>query len=167
MAVQQLFHRLPARARGVEHQAVVAGFQQRRHLLHAGGGHAEHRDAHGGPPIVFDGDARLAECARDRAGGIGQHATGDAIQPRHVGHRIHHGDIGGADVRRNVARGHRRHHQLWRADGQRAHGRCDQRGAAGTAQAQQGADGAVAGRVAFKGQRHGGNCRTAVAGLRA
>jgi hypothetical protein len=41
------FHRLPADAGGVEHQAVIVALQPRRDLLHAGRGDAEHGQADG------------------------------------------------------------------------------------------------------------------------
>ena len=164
MAVQQFFHGLAAGAGGVEHQAVIVRLQQRHHLLHAGRGHAEHADADGGTAVVVLGRAvGLAERAANGAGGIGQHAARDAVQPGHVGDGVHHGDVGRPDIGRDVAGSHGRHHQLGHADGQRAHGRRDQRRAARAAQAQQRADAGVGGGVALEGQRHGGDGRATVA----
>ncbi|MNV47929.1 hypothetical protein D3C71_1398130 [compost metagenome] len=77
-AVQELFHRLSARARGVKHQAVVTRVQQRRHLLHASGRDAEHGDAHGGAAVVvasggIGGGHAMRPC--DGARRVGQHAA--------------------------------------------------------------------------------------------
>ena len=47
----ELFQRLPARAGGVEDEAVVARFERARHGLHARRRDAEHRQADGGPAV--------------------------------------------------------------------------------------------------------------------
>ena len=129
--IDQLLHRLAAGAGGVEHQAVVAVLQLLGHALHAGRRHAEHGEADGGLGLRRRGRASgVGDHAGQRVRGVRQDLLGDAVDARHVGDRIHHADVGRPDVGLHVARGHGRDHHLGHADGQRAHRRRGQRGAA-------------------------------------
>ena len=62
------------------------------------------------------------------------------VEPGDVGDRWHHDDVGDIDIRRDVARGERRDHELGQAERQRAHAGGDDRGAAAAADADDGGD---------------------------
>ena len=162
--VDELLHRLPAGAGGVEDERVVAVARAPRRAGDERRGDAEHRQpdaraglrrwpAPGGPTMPGEG-----------VGGVAEHLSRDAVEPGDVGDRVHHRDVGGADVRRDVARRDRRHHHLRHADGQGPHRRGDQRGAAGSADADDAGDRRHASATnALERHRHRGDGRAAVA----
>ena len=97
--VDELLHRLPAGAGGVEHHAVILGRQRLLDGLHAWRGHAEHGEADGGlgrAPVRLA--QLMADHARQRVRRVGEHLLGDGVDALHVRHRVHHRDVGGADV---------------------------------------------------------------------
>ena len=110
-----------------------------RDLLHGRRRHAEHGEADRRQSAgALRSDLALIVQTRlhhagDGVGAVGEHRARDRIEALHVGDRIHHRDVGRADIGADVARRDRRDHQLRHADGQGAHGRRDQRGAAGAA----------------------------------
>ncbi len=122
-AADQRFHGAPAGPRGVKDQHLVAGpFQRRLRAVDGCGGVAEH--AGGDQRPVGSGRRRFRfHHAADRARRVGVDAPAEPVQPRHIHHRRHHGDVNGADVRRDVSRRDGGDHQLGHADRQRAHGR--------------------------------------------
>ena len=97
-------------------------------------------------------------------GGIRQHLLGDAVDARHVGHRIHHADVGRPDIGLHVARGDGRYHHLGNADRQPAHCHGRQRRAARAAGRDQAAEVAPRHDEALEGDGHLRHGRTAVAG---
>ena len=107
---------------------------------------------------------RVDHHAGQRVGGVAQHALGNAVDARHVGHRIHHHDVGRADIGLHVARGDGRHHDLGHADRQAAHGGGGQRGAARAAGRDQPADVAPFLDEVGEGHRHLRHGRAAVVG---
>ena len=108
-------------------------------------------------------DGGEADCAGYLARRVAQHPSRDAIQAGEIGDRIQHADIAGADIGGNVTRRHARDHHFRQTDRQLLHGRRDDGGAAGAAQAKQGGDIAARQDKAFESGRHGGD-RLAAAG---
>ena len=131
--IDELLHRLPAGAGGVEDEAIEFLLQRAGDQLHARRGDAEHGEADGGLGLGATGLRAWRDHAGQRMGGVGEHLLGDAVDARDVGHRVHHADVGGADVILHIARGDGRDHHLGQADRQAPHGRRGQRGAAGAA----------------------------------
>ena len=89
--------------------------------LHAFGGVAEHR---GGDHRSVTATSCFRLCldhAADRSGRPYVDDPRDAVEPRDIHHRRHHGDVLEPDVRRRVARGHRRYAELGNPERQGAH----------------------------------------------
>ena len=143
--VGEALHRSPARARRVENQAIKITLETPRDPLHRGRRDAEHGHADGGPREAPSRLPRLRRRAcRDHAGermrSIAEHLLRDQVHALNVGHRIHHHDVGGADVGRDLARGDGRNHHLRNAKGQAPHARGRERGAARTTRRDDAAD---------------------------
>ena len=132
--VDQLLHRLPAGTGGVEHQRIEPSGEFGGEARHQGCGDTEHRQSDRWE-VVPAGRYRVGDHAGHRVGGIAEHLPRDAVEAGDVGDRVHHGDVGGADVRSDVRRCHGRHHQLGDPDGERPHGGGDERGAPRSARA--------------------------------
>ncbi len=130
--VDQLLHRLPAGTGGVEHQRIEPSGQFRGETGHQRSGDAEHRQSDRWE-VIPAGRYRIGDHAGHRVGRIAEHVPRDAVEAGDVGDRVHHGDVGGTDVRCDVRRCHRRHHQLRDPDGEGPHGRGDERGTARSA----------------------------------
>ena len=128
----QLFQALAAGAGGMEHKAFEIGLQRLRDALHTCCSHAEHRQTKGRQCI---GRGRLPALHHAGHGvrGIGQHLARDAVQARHIDHRVQHGDVRAAHIGSHVARGQCTDQQFGQAYRQAAHGRADQRRRAGAA----------------------------------
>ncbi len=160
--IGELLHRAAAGAGGVEHQAVVVALQAIDDLGHAGRGDAEHGEAE--RRLAVGADGRIVRHADDRLGCVRQDDAADAVQPGHVGDRRHHDDVGHADIRRHVARGERRDHELRQAERQLAHAGCHDRSAAAAADADDAGNIFLGGGEPREGSGHGGDCPSAVAG---
>ena len=108
------------------------------------------------------------EGSRDHAGermrGVAEHLLGDEVEALHVGDRIHHHDVGRADIAADLAGGDRRDHHLRDAERQAAHSRRRERRAAGAAGGNDAADAAFAVDPAREGFGHGRDRSAAVAG---
>ena len=102
--------------------------------------------------------------AGDRRCGVAEDPARDAVEPGDVGHRIHHADVGLADVGRDLAGGDGRDHQLRDSDRQRLHCGRDQRRAAGAADADDARDVRPARQEGGEGPGHLGHRRAALAG---
>ena len=103
----------------------------------------------------------MGDHAGQRMGGVGEHLLGDAVDALHVGDRIHHADVRGADVILHIARGDGGDHHLGQADGQAPHGRGGERRAAGAAGGDQPPDVAARADEALESFGHGCDRRTA------
>ncbi len=92
--------------------------------LHAGRGDAIHRGRHDRSSRQRGAEAgRGVGHARDGSGGVGEDPLRELVEPSDVHHRVHERDVGCADVRARIPRGHRRDQHLGHTDGQRLHGR--------------------------------------------
>jgi hypothetical protein len=143
--------------------AVEASSEQMGDLLNASRSHAEHGEPDGGALLTCLRD-RVQHHARNRVCCIAQHAAGDRVQACQIGDGISHRDITGTDIRGNIARGHRRNHQLGHTGGQGSHGTRDQGCAAGSSQAQHAPYVIATLDETFKRIAHSGNCSSPVAG---
>ncbi len=104
--------------------------------------------------------------AGDGARGIAQDPAQHAVEAADVHHRGHQHQIGAADVWTGVAAGDGGDQQLREAHRQRAQGRCDQGGPAGSAQADGAGDPAGPGfgrEERTERLAHGRDCRAAIA----
>src|SRR5690606_18565731 len=160
--VGEFLHRGAAGAGGVEDEAVVGVGQPVADGVDAGRGDPEHREPGGGPGIARRD--RVGTRAGEGVGGVAEYLTRDAVEARDVGDRVQHRDVAGTDVGGDVARGHRRHHDLRYADGQCLQRGGDQRGAAGAAQADDAVEVALCGQEPGERGGHGGDGAAAVAG---
>ncbi len=130
--LDQLFHCLAARPRGVEHQAVEPPRLERfTHRRDTRSRHAEHR--HSERPLAVRLGRRVADHARDRGRRVAKHPPRHRIEPGNVDDRVHQRDVARADIRRGVPAGDRRDHHLGQTDRQRPHGRRDERSAPASA----------------------------------
>jgi hypothetical protein len=138
--IDQLFHRPPADAGGVENHRFPILFDQLDDLLYTRGRDAEHRHADertigGGAParvwrVLFDPAARHR---RNGMRSVAEHRAQHAVEALHVGNGMHHRDVGRSDIGRDIARRHGRDHDLRHADWQHLHPGCRDRRAAGAA----------------------------------
>ncbi|MGY4172898.1 hypothetical protein ACVIM8_006971 [Bradyrhizobium sp. USDA 4529] len=85
---------------------------------------------------------------------VAEHRARNRVETLHVGHRIHHGDVGGTDIGTDVAGRDRGDDQLRHADRQRAHAGRDQRRAAGAAGGDDPGDIALATQPSLERLRH-------------
>ena len=117
----QSFHGRAAGASGMKYHYFVAGRLKRgARAIDAGSGVAEHagRDDRA---LVVHGHGR-ARHAGDCRGGVGENLPAHAVQPGHIHHRGHHGDVARAEIRFHVASRQGEDQQLGHVQGQRAHG---------------------------------------------
>ena len=169
--IDELLHRLPADAGGVENEALEIVFQRIDDCVDAGRRYPEHGEADrrlaaasGGPPIALRVcGARLHHPDHGRSA-IGEDLARHRIEPGDVGHGVEHHDIGWADIGGDVAGCDRRDENLGYADRQRAHRRCDQRTSARSARRNKTADRLLAADPAFERFRHRGDRSAAFAG---
>ena len=167
--IDELLHRSAADAGRVEDQTFQSFAQRSRDLLHAGRRDAEHGQSDRGQTApCARGRPRCGETRLDHADhrlrAIAEHLTRDRVQALDVGHRIHHRDVGWADIAADIARGDRRDQDLGHADRQRPHARRDERGAAGAAGGDDAGDIALALDPALERLGHRRHRRAAIAG---
>ena len=97
----------------------------------------EHRQPDERPVVHPVGGVGVGDAVTDHAGecvgGVAEHLTRDPVEAGDVGDRVHHRDVGRADVHADVTRGDRRHHHLRHTDRQGAHRWCHEGGTARTA----------------------------------
>ena len=127
-ACDQRFHRPTTGACGMEDDDIAAGrFEQRPGLLHAGGRVAEHRSDDEGlcaAPLPCRSQTDVGVDERtDNGGRPGELGPREGVEPRDVGHRRDHHDVGDVEIGGDVAAGERRHHHLRHPERQRSHGR--------------------------------------------
>ena len=94
---------------------------------------------------------------------VAQHYPADAVQTRHVGHRVHHGNVTRADEGLHVAGCKGGNHQLWHTDRQSAQTGGHNGGAASAADTEDAADIIARDDEVTKGLAHRLHRRTAVA----
>ena len=129
--IDELFHRAPANARGVEDHAIKVRLQPLDDCRNTRRRDAEHGKANGFR--VFFGCFRLTDHSGYGCRRIGEHHSAQAIETGQIGHRGHHHDVGDIDEGGDVARGHRRDHDLGEPVRQSTHARRNDRGAAAAA----------------------------------
>ena len=114
------------------------------------------------------GRTRLGDPGLGHAGhglrAVGEHLAGDGIEALHVGDRVHHHDVGGADIGLHVTRRDRGDQDLGDADGQRAHGLRGHHGAARSARRNDAGHAGLPLDPGFERLRHGRDRLAAVAG---
>ena len=112
--------------------------------------------------LAFGRQGRRLRHAGDRLRGVRQDDAGQPVEPGHVGDRRHHDDVGDVDVRRDVAGGERRHHDLRQAERQAPHAGRDDRRAAAAADADDAGDIVAGFDEAREGLGHCGDRRAAI-----
>ena len=161
--IDQFLEALATRAGGMEDEALAVAFDQVANLRDAGCGHAEHGEAHRALGVLACGNT-VHRHAGSGMSGVADHPPRDGVEACHVCHRMHHHDVGGADVRGDIAGCHGGDHQLRHANGKGPHGLRHHRGVAAATQPQHGADVVARQQKAAKRLRHGAH-RLATVGM--
>ena len=128
----------------------------------AGRRHPEHGQSQRGFRIPLQNPFSTLHHARQRMRGIAQHPTRDPVQPLHICHRVHDGDIARTHVRRHVPAGHRRDQHLRHPHRQGLHRRCNQRRATRAARSDHTPDPVRAANIGFERHRHRTDRRAAI-----
>ena len=167
--IGQVLHRAAADAGRMEDEAVVVGLEFGGQRLHARRRHAEHGDAERRLGVELcrgagGGTGHARDHAGERMGAVQQDLLRDGIEALNVGHRMHHQDVGGADIAADVAGGDGGDHHLGDGERQAAHAGGRQRRAARAAGRDDAADVALARDPALEGDRHRLHRLAAIAG---
>ena len=163
-AVEQLLHSAAAGSRRMKHHAIVAAFQSLDGLRHARRRDAEHCEADRGLVAAWRRLGR-ARHSCDRISGIAEDDAAYTIEAGKIGDRGHHRDVGHVDVGSDVSRSERRNDEFRQADRKGPHTTRDDRGAAASADAEDGVELGERSEEPLESLPHPGDRKAAVSSL--